>query len=154
MLLGSQKDSSHSTFLKHVFLVLPWWSSGKESSFQCGGLGLDPFSGNEHPTCRCVKRKGKKRVFLAFSSRWEGWGLLAMTSALESLSSSRPPTTRPAAASHLGGAQPTADCSRSFSQGSLVSVCPLLSKLLLILGSSPPPPSLGLLQGDSFFMQI
>ena len=136
MLLGSQKDSSHSTFLKHVFLVLPWWSSGKESTFQCGGLGFDPFSGKEHHTCHCVKRKGKKGVFLAFSSRWEGWVLLAMTSALESLSSSRPPTTRPAAACHLGGAQPTADCSRSSSQGGLVSVCPLLSKVLLILGGN------------------
>ena len=25
---------------------LPWWSSGKESAFQCSGRGFDPWSGN------------------------------------------------------------------------------------------------------------
>ena len=25
---------------------LPWWSSGKESAFQCRGCGFDPWSGN------------------------------------------------------------------------------------------------------------
>ena len=96
MLPESQKDSSHSTFVKHVFLVLPWWSSGKESTFQCRGLGFDPFSGNEHPMCHCVKKRKKKRFF-AFSSRWEGWGkMLAMDSALESVSIPHPPTAHPA----------------------------------------------------------
>lgn len=118
-----------------------------------GDLGLIPFVGTNIPRAIVSKKeRKKKRVFLAFSSRGEGWGILAMTSALESLSFSRPPTTHPAAAaSHLGGAQPTADCSRSFSPGSLLSVCPLLSKVFLILVSSPSHPPLGLLQGDSFF---
>ena len=26
-------------------LGLPWWSSGKESAFQCRGHGFDPWSG-------------------------------------------------------------------------------------------------------------
>ena len=25
---------------------LPWWSSGKESAFQCRGRGFDPWLGN------------------------------------------------------------------------------------------------------------
>ena len=32
-------------------LTLPWWSSGKESVFQCRGRGFDPWSGNYDPTC-------------------------------------------------------------------------------------------------------
>ena len=29
----------------------PWWSSGRESTFQCRGRGFDPQSGNQDPTC-------------------------------------------------------------------------------------------------------
>ena len=28
------------------FEGLPWWPSGKESTFQCRGCGFDPWSGN------------------------------------------------------------------------------------------------------------
>ena len=30
---------------------LPWWSSGQESSLQCRGHRIDPWSGNYNPTC-------------------------------------------------------------------------------------------------------
>ena len=32
-------------------LGLSWWSSGKESAFQCRERGFDPWLGNEDPTC-------------------------------------------------------------------------------------------------------
>ena len=30
---------------------LPWWCSDKESVLQCRGHGLQPWWGNQYPTC-------------------------------------------------------------------------------------------------------
>ena len=131
MLPESQKDSSHSTFVKHVLLVLPWWSSGKESTFQCRGLGFDPFSGNEHPMCHCVKKRKKKKGFLPSHPGGKAGGN-ACNGLCPGITLHPPPSHRTcfswAAASHLR-AQPAADCSRLFSHLILVSVYPLLSEV-------------------------
>ena len=37
--------------LKWLEKGLPWWSSGRESAFQCWGHGFDPWSGNWDLTC-------------------------------------------------------------------------------------------------------
>ena len=38
---------TNAKYQSRVFLLgLPWWSSGKESAFQCRGCGFNPWSGN------------------------------------------------------------------------------------------------------------
>ena len=53
--LGSdmQELGNHLRGLKNIRITmkievkrLPWWSSGKESTLQCGGREFDPWSGN------------------------------------------------------------------------------------------------------------
>ena len=37
---------------------LDWWSSGKESTYQCRGRGFNPWSGNQDPTCLRATKPG------------------------------------------------------------------------------------------------
>ena len=45
-----------SPHLRKIVLGLPWWSSGKESTFKCRGCGFNPWLRNWNPTrCRATK---------------------------------------------------------------------------------------------------
>ena len=45
-LLATPEDCTYACPLKAAVWGLPWWSSAKESAFQCRGRGFDPWSGN------------------------------------------------------------------------------------------------------------
>ena len=69
-------QTSHPLSLPHlrkIVLGLPWWSSGKESTFKCRGCGFNPWLRNWNPTrCRATKP--------AYHNYWT-WMLLSLFSA-------------------------------------------------------------------------
>ena len=54
-----------SPYLRKIVLGLPWWSSGKESTFQCRGCGFNPWSRNWNPTCHRATKP-------AYHNYWTG----------------------------------------------------------------------------------
>ena len=47
-----QREIKAILCIRNISRGLPWRSSGKESAFQCGGSGFDPWSGSEDRTWR------------------------------------------------------------------------------------------------------